>query len=221
MLAVRPRSEEVPKEPFTRAVNLLCWFLATALECGPAVERASPQQKVLCMTTQSQAILDAALALPEAERLQLVDRLLETLPAEQDDLTDDEWYAELERRHAEFLQNPSVAAPGPNSRKNDRPCRLPSFIFIDWRQPSCRTHCRTLVAERGAGKDISRSSQGGSANPERYSCNGHSARKWQGSWSPFLVGTRLEWLGGRRRRRGPATNSVPSRSRPDRTQRLW
>jgi putative addiction module component (TIGR02574 family) len=56
------------------------------------------------MTTQNQALFDAALALPEAERALLVERLLETLSPEPDELTDDEFYTELERRRAEIEQ---------------------------------------------------------------------------------------------------------------------
>jgi putative addiction module component (TIGR02574 family) len=54
------------------------------------------------MSTQGQAILDAALTLPEKERLLLVERLLETLPSEAEEVTDDEFFAELERRSADF-----------------------------------------------------------------------------------------------------------------------
>ena len=56
------------------------------------------------MNSQTQAVLDAALALPEAERAELVDRLLESLPPEIEGFTDDEFYAELERRSAEIEQ---------------------------------------------------------------------------------------------------------------------
>ena len=54
------------------------------------------------MTSQIQAILDAALALPEAERAELVDRLLETLPPEHEGFSEEEFVAELERRSADF-----------------------------------------------------------------------------------------------------------------------
>jgi putative addiction module component (TIGR02574 family) len=63
------------------------------------------------VTSQTQAILDAALTLPEAERAELVDRLLETLPPEIEGFTDEEFHAELERRQAEFEKDPSVAVP--------------------------------------------------------------------------------------------------------------
>jgi putative addiction module component (TIGR02574 family) len=64
------------------------------------------------MTSQTQTILDAALALPEAERLSLVERLLETLPpAPQDDITEEDFLAELDRRAAEIKKDPSLAIP--------------------------------------------------------------------------------------------------------------
>ena len=56
------------------------------------------------MTPETQALFDAALALPEAERILLVERLLESLPPETDELSDEELLAELERRRAEVEQ---------------------------------------------------------------------------------------------------------------------
>jgi len=56
------------------------------------------------MTTEPQAIFDAALALPEADRALLAERLLESLSPEGDELTDEEFAAELERRRAEVEQ---------------------------------------------------------------------------------------------------------------------
>jgi putative addiction module component (TIGR02574 family) len=53
------------------------------------------------MTTQTEAVLSAALALPEAERVLLLESLLDNLSPEQDELTDDELFAELQRRRAE------------------------------------------------------------------------------------------------------------------------
>jgi putative addiction module component (TIGR02574 family) len=63
------------------------------------------------MTSQTQAILDAALALPEAERALLVERLLETLSPEQGELSDEELFAELERRRAEVEQGQVKPVP--------------------------------------------------------------------------------------------------------------
>ncbi len=69
------------------------------------------------MTSQTQAICDAALALPEAERELLVERLLELLPEEGEEMTEDELLAdglvemtedellaELDRRRADFME---------------------------------------------------------------------------------------------------------------------
>ena len=51
------------------------------------------------MSPQVEEVLKAALALPDSERLALVNQLLDTLPAE---LFDEEsWVAELERRASE------------------------------------------------------------------------------------------------------------------------
>jgi putative addiction module component (TIGR02574 family) len=63
--------------------------------------RNNPAKASPVMTTQTKAILDAAQALPETERLLLVERLLEDLPLESDELTEEELYAELQRRRAE------------------------------------------------------------------------------------------------------------------------
>jgi putative addiction module component (TIGR02574 family) len=69
------------------------------------------QEVFTAMNSQTQAILDAALALPEVERALLVERLLETLSPEPDQRTEEELAAELDRRFAEFQQDPSVAIP--------------------------------------------------------------------------------------------------------------
>jgi len=55
------------------------------------------------MQTDPQAILDAAMQLPEADRLALVSRLMESLPPEgvTISLDDPELAAELDRRFAE------------------------------------------------------------------------------------------------------------------------
>jgi putative addiction module component (TIGR02574 family) len=71
------------------------------------------------MTVQTQAVLDAALALPEAERALLVERLLETLSSEAEELTDDELFAELERRRAEIEQGVVNPIPWSEVRLDD------------------------------------------------------------------------------------------------------
>ncbi len=53
------------------------------------------------MSPETQSVYQAALALPEAERALLVERLMETLSPEEVELTDDELFAELERRRAD------------------------------------------------------------------------------------------------------------------------
>jgi len=61
--------------------------------------------------TQHQAVFDAALALPETERMLLVERLLDRLPADTDNLSDEELLAELHRRRAEIQRDPSMGIP--------------------------------------------------------------------------------------------------------------
>ena len=63
------------------------------------------------MAIQNQPIFDAALALPESERALLVERLLESLSPEPDELTDDELFDELERRRAEVEQRLTKPIP--------------------------------------------------------------------------------------------------------------
>jgi putative addiction module component (TIGR02574 family) len=62
------------------------------------------------MSDQTQAILDAALALSETERELLVQRLLESLPSV-DKLSDQELEAELDRRWEEYQRDPSASIP--------------------------------------------------------------------------------------------------------------
>jgi putative addiction module component (TIGR02574 family) len=56
------------------------------------------------MSEQTKTLLDAALALPEAERAVLVEQLLESLSPEPDEMSDEEFLAELDRRRAEIEQ---------------------------------------------------------------------------------------------------------------------
>lgn len=56
------------------------------------------------MSDRFQTILDAALALPEAERVLLIDELVASLPPDTGPLSDEEMLAELERRRAEVEQ---------------------------------------------------------------------------------------------------------------------
>jgi putative addiction module component (TIGR02574 family) len=63
------------------------------------------------MSPQTQAILEAALALPEAERALLVERLLETLSEEGEEMTEEELLAELDRRRAEMADGTDPGIP--------------------------------------------------------------------------------------------------------------
>ena len=53
------------------------------------------------MAPETQTLFEAALSLPEAERALLAERLLETLSSEEVEMTDDQLYAELERRRSD------------------------------------------------------------------------------------------------------------------------
>jgi putative addiction module component (TIGR02574 family) len=63
------------------------------------------------MTIDPRSIFDAAIALPEAERVVLVERLLETLSAEANELSDDELLAELHRRRADVEAGTAQGVP--------------------------------------------------------------------------------------------------------------
>jgi putative addiction module component (TIGR02574 family) len=63
------------------------------------------------MSTNSQSILDAALALAEEERAVIAERLLASLSPDDGDLSPDEMLAELDGRLAEFERDPSTAVP--------------------------------------------------------------------------------------------------------------
>ena len=63
------------------------------------------------MTNEFESILKAALALPEMQRVLLIDELVESLPPDTGPYSDEEMVAELERRYAEFEKDPSSAIP--------------------------------------------------------------------------------------------------------------
>jgi putative addiction module component (TIGR02574 family) len=71
------------------------------------------------MSNESQSILAAAAGLSEDERLWLVERLMETLPPDLDERSDQELFAELERRRAEVEKDPSTAIPWKDVVKHD------------------------------------------------------------------------------------------------------
>jgi len=56
------------------------------------------------MDPKHQSLFDAALALPETERILLVERLLDSLSPDTEGPKEDELAAELERRYAEVEQ---------------------------------------------------------------------------------------------------------------------
>jgi putative addiction module component (TIGR02574 family) len=66
------------------------------------------------MSERFTELLAAALRLSDEERADLAERLLESLdppPSDIDGMTDEEFKAELDRRHEEFLRDPSVGIP--------------------------------------------------------------------------------------------------------------
>lgn len=63
------------------------------------------------MSPASQEIVTAALKLSESERAVIVECLLATLSPDVDDMDEEEFAAELERRRAEYDRDPSTALP--------------------------------------------------------------------------------------------------------------
>ena len=63
------------------------------------------------MSITSQGVVEAALQLPEPERAQVVQKLLDSLGPDAETLVDDAWAAELERRLAEFQQGDVDSVP--------------------------------------------------------------------------------------------------------------
>ena len=66
------------------------------------------------MSPHADELLAQILRLPDEEREELVRRLLDALDppgSAIDRMTDEEFAAELERRHQEFLRDPSVGIP--------------------------------------------------------------------------------------------------------------
>jgi len=61
------------------------------------------------MTTQVETILKTAMLLGADDRLDIAERLLETLGPDDDLIADDELAAELQRRSDEMNRDPSVA----------------------------------------------------------------------------------------------------------------
>ncbi len=71
------------------------------------------------MSDQTQAVLDAALALSVTERELLVRRLLESLPSAVDEMNDEELEAELDRRWEEYQRDPSAGIPWSEIKRSE------------------------------------------------------------------------------------------------------
>ena len=61
------------------------------------------------MIVSRESIVRDALQLPENERVRVIQELLESLSSESDDLLDDAWPQELDRRFAEWESDPSTS----------------------------------------------------------------------------------------------------------------
>jgi putative addiction module component (TIGR02574 family) len=78
---------------------------------GPGIDYLSTKTPSGIMNSEHQAVIDAALALPEAERALLTERLLDSLSPEMDEVDAEELFAELNRRRADLTGDPSIAIP--------------------------------------------------------------------------------------------------------------
>ena len=63
------------------------------------------------MTSETRSLLAAVLALPEAERVPLMNDLPDTLPPQPAELADDPRQAALERSFEDYQRVPSAAIP--------------------------------------------------------------------------------------------------------------
>jgi putative addiction module component (TIGR02574 family) len=71
------------------------------------------------MTAHTKSLFEAALALPEAERALLADRLWDSLSIGDEEMTDDQLFAELERRHQEAENDPSATVSWSDLEKEE------------------------------------------------------------------------------------------------------
>jgi len=69
------------------------------------------------MSDQAQSLYEAIIALPEQDRVILIQRLLATLSPEDKQIWEDEWAAELERRHADFEKGTANPIPWDDLKK--------------------------------------------------------------------------------------------------------
>jgi len=69
------------------------------------------------MSAETQAIFQAALGLDPVLRELLADRLLDSLEEPGEEISDEEFRAELDRRYQEYLRDPSCAIPWSEVKK--------------------------------------------------------------------------------------------------------
>ena len=72
------------------------------------------------MTAADNELLQAVLALPEADRWQFVDALLATLPPESEAPLDEAWLKEIRHRSAEYDAGRMTASPWEEVRERVR-----------------------------------------------------------------------------------------------------
>lgn len=77
----------------------------------------APPSEGLTVDANAQAILQATLTLPEDTRFSLAQELLDSLPPELDELSDEELLAELKRRSAEIDSGAVKLVPWSEVRK--------------------------------------------------------------------------------------------------------
>ncbi len=72
------------------------------------------------MSTDNEQLLSAALALPEDDRLQLVEALIDSLQPEDVPAIDDSWHEVISRRSAELRSGKATPIPWEDVRKQGR-----------------------------------------------------------------------------------------------------
>jgi putative addiction module component (TIGR02574 family) len=69
------------------------------------------------MTATTKSLLESALALPEAERMAMAEALWQSLPVDAEELEDEAFADELERRSEEMDRDPSASISWEDLRK--------------------------------------------------------------------------------------------------------
>ena len=72
------------------------------------------------MSVTSQHVLEAALSLSESERVELINALIGSLPAEEAAPLDDAWLAEIDRRSREYDEGKATPVAWADVKKRAR-----------------------------------------------------------------------------------------------------